>query len=203
MEMIKKAIKVKVTIFIVIGLIILTAFGLIIDSIDSAINNKNKKEITTHYENMIYKGGSLPLPYPQDYVVLTSYFNPNRIHPITGKVQAHKGVDIVSNKGTEILAVADGKVTVSGFDPGGYGNWVEIKHSIDGEIFRTRYGHMRDTPLVNVGDIITAGTVIGIQGNTGGSTGEHLHFEIRINGEAVNPLPYLIGKDTINAQTVW
>lgn len=156
MEMIKNAIKIKITIFIVIGLIILTAFGVIIENVDSKINNKEKMEITTHYENMIYKGGSLPIPYPQDYVVLTSYFNPNRVHPITGEVRPHRGIDIVSNTETPILAVANGIVTISSFDAGGYGNWVEIEHLIDGTTFKTRYGHMRDTPLVNVGDNITA-----------------------------------------------
>jgi len=156
MEILKNAIKIKVTVFIIIGLVILTSFAVIIDSIDSVINSNENVEIGTHYENMIYKGGSLPIPYPQDYVVLTSYFNPNRIHPITGKVRPHNGVDIVSNTGTEILAVAEGIVTVSSFDEGGYGNWVEIEHVIDDIRLKTRYGHMRDTPLVKEGDYITA-----------------------------------------------
>ena len=157
----------------------------------------------TNYENMIYKGGSLPLPFPEDYAILTSPFNPNRVHPITGVVRPHKGVDIVGKKDTQILAVADGVVTVSSFDSGGYGNWVEIEHNLNGKIIRTRYGHMRDTPLVKVADEVTAGTVIGIQGQTGGATGDHLHFEVRINGEAVNPLSYLLGKDTIATYQQW
>ena len=156
MEFIKNTIKNKVTIFIVVGLVILVSFGEILDDIDCKINSKEQKDIKTQYENMIYKGGTLPIPYPQDYVVLTSYFNPNRVHPITGQIRPHRGIDIVSNNGTEILAVADGTVTVSSFEAGGYGNWVEIEHIIDGEEFRTRYGHMRDTPLVNVGDHVEA-----------------------------------------------
>ena len=62
---------------------------------------------------------------------------------------------------------------------------------------------MRDTPLVKVGDTVTAGTVIGIQGQTGGATGDHLHFEVRIDGEAVNPLPYLLGVETIATYQQW
>ncbi|MBO5348433.1 MAG: M23 family metallopeptidase [Clostridia bacterium] len=157
----------------------------------------------TQYENMIYKGGTLPLPFPEDDVVLTSPFNPYRKHPISGAIRAHKGIDIVGKKATQILAVADGKVTVSGFDKAGYGNWVEIQHNIDGKIIFTRYAHMRDTPLVKAGQYVTAGTVIGIQGKTGGATGEHLHFEVRINGEAINPLPYLLGKETITTYQKW
>lgn len=154
METFKKFLKIKITIFVVIILVILTAFAVIIDSIDGS--SSRKKDISTNYEDMIYKGGSLPIPFPQDYVVLTSYFNPNRVHPITGQVRPHNGIDIVSNKGSEILSVADGIVTVSSFEAGGYGNWVEIEHIIDGKKFRTRYGHMRDTPLVNVGDSVLA-----------------------------------------------
>lgn len=222
--LVKKRIRFAIIVGVAVFLIICTAYH-IVEGVDSgSSNNSNSSQATaqssggnegsteeqtsvaiqhTNYENMIYKGGSLPLPFPEDYAILTSPFNPNRVHPITGVVRPHKGVDIVGKKDTQILAVADGVVTVSSFDSGGYGNWVEIEHNLNGKIIRTRYGHMRDTPLVKVGDEVTAGTVIGIQGQTGGATGDHLHFEVRINGEAVNPLPYLLGKDTIATYQQW
>ena len=221
---VKKSIRNTIIIGVTIFLIILTAYYIVDGFGSSSISQLNNREATTqnseekskgideqisediqytNYENMIYKGGSLPLPFPEDYAILTSPFNPSRIHPITGVVRPHKGVDIVGKKNTKLLAVADGVVTVSGFNSGGYGNWVEIEHNLNGKIIRTRYGHMRDTPLVKVGDRVTAGTVIGIQGQTGGATGDHLHFEVRINGEAVNPLPYLLGKENIETYQQW
>lgn len=223
----RKQLTLKIILIVSISLIILTAYY-IVDGFSTTVsefsttttqtssqsgteedsteqnNDEGSSEIShTQYENMIYKGGTLPLPFPEDYAILTSPFNPNRKHPISKVIRPHKGADIVGKRGTQILAVADGKVTVSSFDKGGYGNWVEIEHNINGKVIRTRYGHMRDTPLVKVGDIVIAGTVIGIQGQTGGATGEHLHFEVRIDGEAVNPLPYLIGKDTIETYKQW
>lgn len=221
--LVRKRIQFAIIVGVAVFLIVSTAY--FIDGLDSSTsskldsgetttqNSEEKSEGTdeqtqeeikhTNYENMIYKGGSLPLPFPEDYAILTSPFNPNRVHPITGVIRPHKGADIVGKKHTQILAVVDGIVTVSSFDSGGYGNWVEIEHNLNGKIIRTRYGHMRDTPLVKVGDVVTAGTVIGIQGQTGGATGDHLHFEVRINGKAVNPLPYLIGKDTIETYKQW
>lgn len=225
--LVRKRIRYKIVIGVSIFLIILTAYY-IIDGYDSNSSNKvnssqttteNSEETTeninhekeqdlqniehTNYENMIYKGGILPLPFPQDYAILTSPFNPQRKHPISSVIKPHKGVDVVGKKGTQILAVADGKVTVSSFDSGGYGNWVEIEHNLNGKVIRTRYGHMRDKPLVKVGEEIKAGTVIGVQGQTGGATGEHLHFEVRVNSTAVNPLPYLLGRDTIETYKQW
>lgn len=176
--------------------IIICCFGYILDlnsnnkNTSSEDTNNESLGLTTH-ENLIYKGGELPLPFTKDYYVITSKFNPTRKHPLTGVLRPHQGVDIVSYKNCEILAVADGTVTIASFDAGGYGNWVEIDHGN----FKTRYGHMRDTPLVKKGDKITAGNVIGIQGSTGGSTGDHLHFEVRINGKATDPEPFLFGKN--------
>lgn len=222
--LLKKRIRIGIIVGVAVFLIISTAFY-IVDGFGSSIDSKQSTEQTTsqnsgetmdkaeqnssveiqhtNYENMIYKGGSLPLPFPEDYAILTSPFNPQRKHPISGVVKPHRGADIVGKKDTQILAVADGKVTVSSFDSGGYGNWVEIEHNLNGKVIRTRYGHMRDTPLVKVGEEVKAGTVIGIQGQTGGATGDHLHFEVRINGEAVNPLPYLLGVNTIITYQQW
>lgn len=190
----------KAKLYILVGgiviFLLICCFGYILDlsgnnkkNVDSEDTTKESSLGLTTYEELIYKGGELPLPFTKDYYVITSKFNPTRKHPVTGVLRPHKGVDIVSYKNCEILAVADGTVTISSFDAGGYGNWVEIDHGN----FKTRYGHMRDTPLVKKGDKVTAGNVIGIQGSTGASTGDHLHFEVIINGIAVDPEPYLFG----------
>lgn len=98
----------------------------------------------------------------------------------------HKGLDIAAKIGTPIKAVADGKVTYSGV-MGGYGNLIIIDH---GNGITTRYGHCSKL-YVKVGKQVTAGDLIAAVGNTGNSTGPHLHFEIRQNGVYVNPTNYL------------
>jgi murein DD-endopeptidase MepM/ murein hydrolase activator NlpD len=116
----------------------------------------------------------------------------NRIDPITGGHEFHKGIDLDGQMGDPIHAAADGIVLRSDFDPGGYGNVVDIDH---GNGYITRYGHCSKL-LVKVGDLVHAGNVIAEVGATGHATGPHLHFEVWINGAPVNPQPYLskIGK---------
>lgn len=110
-----------------------------------------------------------------------------RIHPIKKKKIFHEGVDLdVNMKKPPIYAVDDGEVIFSGKQTG-YGNIVIIKHS-DSTI--TKYAHNASN-LVKKGQKIKAGDQIAIMGNTGGSTGVHLHFEIVINGKPVDPWPYL------------
>ena len=110
-----------------------------------------------------------------------------RTHPISGVKKMHKGVDFGAGHGQPVYAVADGNVTVVGWDQYGYGNWIEIAHA-DGT--RTRYAHLSSTAVSN-GNPVTQGQTIGAIGSTGGSTGPHLHFEVRIGGNAVDPMPYL------------
>jgi murein DD-endopeptidase MepM/ murein hydrolase activator NlpD len=109
-----------------------------------------------------------------------------RVHPITGILQLHAGLDLVAPPGTPIFATGDGQVRRAGV-AGGYGNMVEIQH---GEGLVTRYGHM-DTIAVAVGQAVTAGTVIGTLGTTGDSTGPHVHYEIRRGDQPVDPMPFL------------
>ena len=111
----------------------------------------------------------------------------NRIDPITGGHEFHKGIDLDGETGDPIHAAADGIVIRSGYDTGGYGNVVDIDH---GNGYVTRYGHCSKL-LVKVGDLVHAGDVIAKVGSTGHSTGSHLHFEVWINGSPVNPRPYL------------
>lgn len=96
----------------------------------------------------------------------------------------HKGIDINPGRGTPIQAVADGVVTEVGADEGGYGTYVIITHQIDGEVIGSRYAHMVEgsSPLA-LGDVVTVGALVGQVGNSGLSTGAHLHFEILLDGD--------------------
>ncbi|MBO3141944.1 M23 family metallopeptidase [Dermatophilus congolensis] len=98
----------------------------------------------------------------------------------------HKGVDFAGRKGTPIRAVAAGRVTVAS-NLAGYGKVVYIDH---GDGTQTRYAHL-NCFSTKVGERVKAGEKIGELGNTGHSTGPHLHFEVRIKGRAINPLPWL------------
>lgn len=109
-----------------------------------------------------------------------------RIHPVTGKTQFHKGMDFAAPIGTPIYATGNGVVTFSGWGTG-YGRYVEIDHG-NGTV--TRYAHT-SANYVNVGDTVYANQQIAAVGNTGRSTGAHLHYEVRQNGQTVNPQTYL------------
>ncbi len=109
-----------------------------------------------------------------------------RIHPVTGKSQFHKGMDFAAPIGTPIYATGNGVVTFSGWGTG-YGRYVEVDHG-NGTV--TRYTHT-SANYVNVGDTVYANQQIAAVGNTGRSTGAHLHYEVRQNGQAVNPQTYL------------
>jgi murein DD-endopeptidase MepM/ murein hydrolase activator NlpD len=98
----------------------------------------------------------------------------------------HKGIDIAAKHGTDIVAMADGIVIFSGWK-GGYGKIVEVRHANGLE---TRYAH-NSANLAKEGDMVRKGQVIAKLGSTGRSTGPHVHFEVRRNGEAVNPMQYL------------
>jgi murein DD-endopeptidase MepM/ murein hydrolase activator NlpD len=109
-----------------------------------------------------------------------------RVHPILKKTKFHSGIDIAVPSGTPVKAADGGIVLVSGWQ-GGYGNFVAIDH---GKGISTCYGH-NSRLLVRVGQRVEKGQQISISGNTGLSTGPHLHFEVRVNGNPVNPLGYL------------
>ena len=99
----------------------------------------------------------------------------------------HTGIDLVEPFGSPVQAADDGVVALVGSSSSGYGNYVVIAHSGG---LNTLYGHL-STALVSVGQQVTQGTVVGLEGSTGNSTGAHLHFELRINQNPVNPAPYL------------
>jgi murein DD-endopeptidase MepM/ murein hydrolase activator NlpD len=109
-----------------------------------------------------------------------------RISPFTGEEQFHPGVDIAGAEGTSIMAPAKGMVVFVGKE-GSLGLTVRIKHD---SVYETTYGHLRKT-AVQKGQRVDRGNVIGYMGNTGRSTGPHLHYAIAKNGKIVNPLPYM------------
>ena len=129
--------------------------------------------------------GTLQWPLPVAGTI-TSQFG-HRVDPITGEVSSHTGTDIACAEGTPILAAADGVVTVAnGLDSwgGSYGYYIQIDH---GGGLETLYAHCSSI-CVTTGQQVQAGQVIGYVGHTGRATGSHLHFEVRANGNRVNPL---------------
>jgi murein DD-endopeptidase MepM/ murein hydrolase activator NlpD len=116
-----------------------------------------------------------------------------RVPPCAGCSSFHEGVDFLPGFGTPVLAIADGVVTEVGNPSGALGVHVTIQHTIDGQTVWSTYGHLAFGSMhLTVGESITRGEVIGKVGDTGQSTGPHLHFQIRLaNGKAVNPVPWL------------
>ena len=119
------------------------------------------------------------------YYNVSSYYG-YRIHPISGANQLHNGVDIGVPEGTEVLAGLTGTVTTSAYNDS-YGNYVVIK---DSKGYELRYAHL-SSRSVSAGASVTKGDEIGLVGNTGNSTGSHLHIELLKNGERLNPIFYL------------
>ncbi len=109
-----------------------------------------------------------------------------RNDPFTGRLQHHSGIDIGAKRGTRIFPMQDGEVTFSGWK-GGYGRMVTVLHD-DG--LESTYGHNSEN-LVKVGERVTAETPLALVGSSGRSTGPHIHFEVRENGRAVDPVPLL------------
>lgn len=135
-----------------------------------------------------WKGtGVFQWPLPESFTI-TSYFG-NREDPFTGQPSYHDGTDIAAPAGTPILAAADGTVeTANGTDSwgGGYGYYIKIRHDDSSE---TLYAHC-SAVCVSAGQKVEQGEVIGYVGTTGNSTGNHLHFEVRVNGRKTDALNY-------------
>ena len=110
----------------------------------------------------------------------------SRIDPFSGSLSFHEGVDIANDKGTPIRATADGVVNYASFERG-YGNVVILNHANG---YTTRYGHMQRY-VVAPGEHVKKDQTIGYLGSSGRSTAPHLHYEVRLNGVAVNPTKYL------------
>jgi len=140
---------------------------------------------------------AIPTAMPAASMMLSSGFG-YRSDPFTGGGAMHAGLDFKGPVGTPILAAAEGKVVLAGFH-GGYGNMIEIRHA-NGLV--TRYAHLSGFN-VRSGQMVERGVQIGRMGSTGRSTGSHLHFEVRQNGQAINPRKFLeVNPDVLKVQTV-
>lgn len=135
---------------------------------------------------------AIPATQPVDNMSFTSLFGV-RSDPFRGSAAMHAGVDIPGAKGTPIYATADG-IVARAERSGGYGNLVEVNH---GRGITTRYGHLSKI-LVAANARVTRGQLIALMGSTGRSTGSHLHYEVRVDGQAVNPLPFLQTADYLS-----
>lgn len=136
---------------------------------------------------------SVPSSKPVTTATYTSGYGV-RSDPFRGSAAMHAGIDLAAPMGTPIYATADGVVDRAEWS-GGYGNLVEIDH---GRGLQTRFGHLSRI-LVHPGDHVARGQVIALMGSTGRSTGSHLHYEVRIDGHAVNPVPFLQSADYVTA----
>ena len=172
---------------------------LTVKPLETIVAGKMDAEQTEIYAMYAETGGFLQqFASPLDlywYNYISSYYG-YRKNPNTGNEELHRGVDIAVPTGTTVYAAHDGTVTTAAYDSY-YGNYVVIEK--DG--YTTKYAHM-DSLSVSAGQSITKGTVIGTTGNTGSSTGSHLHIECLYNGEYYNPLFYFdVGKGTLYGES--
>jgi murein DD-endopeptidase MepM/ murein hydrolase activator NlpD len=135
---------------------------------------------------------------PSDKPVKTAAFTSGygvRSDPFGRGAAMHAGIDLAGPSGTPIYATADGYVSTAGWNSGGYGNLIKVDH---GRGIETRYGHLASI-TVSPGQQVKRGQLIGRMGSTGRSTGSHLHYEVRIDGKPVNPIPFMKSTDYLLA----
>lgn len=168
--------------------------GTVLDMVERDLNKRREslldleKQLKAQQEqlgavpaNSYVPGGIVPAIWPARGDVSSPYglrWNGSDFHP---------GIDIANDMGTPIVATADGVVVTAGWNDGGYGNMVDIDH---GNGIMTRYGHAMQV-VVAPGQRVKRGQLIAYMGSTGFSTGPHVHYEVRVNGQTVNPWMYL------------
>lgn len=148
-------------------------------------SKEDKSGLQTFFEDQKILLASTPSIWPTRGW-LSSGFG-YRKSPFTGKKEFHKGIDISTRMGAPIVASADGVVSFTGWN-GGYGRVVVIKH---GHGFKTKYAHLKKS-LVKRGQHVKRGETIGLVGNSGRTTGSHLHYEVHLNRVPVNPARYVL-----------
>jgi murein DD-endopeptidase MepM/ murein hydrolase activator NlpD len=153
-------------------------------SFEASLQEQSLRELNRSLVKKSMAAARLPSIWPTHGFV-TSGFG-ERANPITGGRQFHTGLDIATHVGTPVFATADGIVVFVGRH-GGLGRMIVLSH---GNSLKTRYGHLAET-YVNVGDHVVRGMKIGAVGNSGMSTGPHLHYEVLRNGVAMNPRTYI------------
>jgi len=150
------------------------------------------KEKVTYTRKIRVKSSASTFGMPIRHVRITSSFSHRRFHPILKQYRPHHGTDFGARRGTPLLAVNDGKVSFSG-RMSGYGNVVKIKHSGGYESLYAHQSRIR----VKKGQQVKKGQIIGYVGNTGRSTGPHLHFALTKNGRWIDPMKVL-RKQSVN-----
>jgi murein DD-endopeptidase MepM/ murein hydrolase activator NlpD len=161
-----------------------------------AFQGNSYTEIQKLINNQEEKLASIPAIQPvsnKDLTRIASGYG-MRIDPVYGTPKMHKGLDFTAPQGTPIYATGDGVVSESGYTEGGYGNHVVINH---GYSYETLYGHMVRVKVRN-GQRVKRGEIIGWVGSTGKSTGPHCHYEVHVNGEAVDPVYFFF--NDLNAE---
>lgn len=161
----------------------------------SASGDREFRELFANWKSMDATGSistspisrvSVPTGLPVQDARLSSSYG-MRTHPVLGGRRDHKGVDLAQPTGTPVYATADGMVGKAEWFSS-YGNYIQIEHG--GEL-QTRYAHLSGY-AVAAGQQVRKGQLIGYVGSTGRSTGPHLHYEVRVAGEAVDPTPYMV-----------
>ena len=165
--------------------------------LESAQGDPTFKQLFTSWKKLDnLQNGAIAVP--SDKPVKTAAFTSGygvRSDPFAGRAAMHAGIDLAGALGTPIYATADGMIADAGWNSGGYGNLIKIDH---GRGIETRYGHLSGI-LVKAGQRVQRGQMIARMGSTGRSTGSHLHYEVRIDGRAVNPIPFMKSTDYLLA----
>ena len=143
-------------------------------------------DVTAYSSPIPQRGVSVPSRMPLNGSQLTSGFG-MRDHPVLGGRRQHQGIDLAAPSGTPVYATADGIVSRADWYSS-YGLYISVEH---GAAMQTRYAHLSRL-AVAAGDTVKKGDLIGYVGSTGRSTGPHLHYEVRVDGLAVNPIPYMV-----------
>jgi len=159
----------------------------------SGAQDQNFQQLFTKWQALDSRSGnlspsfgvSIPSRMPLESATLTSEYG-MRTHPVLGGRRQHKGIDLAAPTGTPVYATADGIIGRADWFSS-YGLYVQIEHGAELE---TRYGHLSRI-AVSAGERVHKGDLIGYVGTTGRSTGPHLHYEVRVAGDAVNPMPYM------------
>ena len=152
-----------------------------------ALRAESLEAVTTYLTQQKNRLAATPSIWPtQDEGYVSSSYG-HRASPFTGRRQMHTGIDIAAPRGTSILAAADGVVTFSG-RMAGYGRVIVVTHGFG---FKTFYGHNQKNK-VRKGERVKRGQVIGTVGNSGYSTGSHLHYEVLVKDRTINPLKYIV-----------
>lgn len=153
-------------------------------------NIENKiQELEKQYSDNSYSGSGLIWP-SRSSTYISSYYGWRDVHPIYGNGRMHHGIDISAAHGTDIIASADGVVSLVLHDEDGYGWYIILYH---GDGISTLYAHCSKV-IVKEGQTVRQGQVIGLVGTTGASTGPHIHYEVRVNGTPKNPLEFISPK---------